>query len=361
MIKQVRFQNWKSFRDATLHIDPLTILIGTNASGKSNALDGLEFLSRIAGGKEFRAALDGDAFLPPIRGGSEWAVRKPNEAFTLHAIFDSNSEEFSYKVSIQTQPEFHLIENGLLSNSTTLSQNEKNLIMFASFPEVFILNPMPQSMREYSPLSESLNCDASNIAGLLADLELEHKEKFEKTIATYAARLPEHDIRRVWAEPVGRFGRDAMLYCEEGWSLGSEPMIVDARGMSDGTLRFIAILTALLTRPPGSLLVIEDVDSGLHPSRAGTLLTLLHEIGQERGIDVLVTTHNPALLDAMSPDFVPFVTVAHRDPETGESHLTPLDEIEELPKLLASGPIGQLATKGRIEQALARRRRRDVA
>lgn len=36
--KQITFENWKSFRHATLYIDPLTVLIGTNASGKSNAL-----------------------------------------------------------------------------------------------------------------------------------------------------------------------------------------------------------------------------------------------------------------------------------------------------------------------------------
>ena len=48
MIKQITFENWKSFGQAKLNIDPLTVLIGTNASGKSNAVDGLEFLRRNA-------------------------------------------------------------------------------------------------------------------------------------------------------------------------------------------------------------------------------------------------------------------------------------------------------------------------
>lgn len=39
MIKELNLKNWKSFKDSTLYIDPLTILIGTNASGKSNLLD----------------------------------------------------------------------------------------------------------------------------------------------------------------------------------------------------------------------------------------------------------------------------------------------------------------------------------
>ena len=44
MIKELSLKNWKSFTEATLYIDPLTVLIGSNASGKSNALDALLFL-----------------------------------------------------------------------------------------------------------------------------------------------------------------------------------------------------------------------------------------------------------------------------------------------------------------------------
>jgi predicted ATPase len=123
--------------------------------------------------------------------------------------------------------------------------------------------------------------------------------------------------------------------------------------MSDGTLRFLAILTALMTRPSGSLLVIEEVDNGLHPSRARLLLGMLREIGSQQGVDVLVTTHNPALLDAMGTEMVPYITVAHRGPATGHSMLTLLEDIERLPKLLAQGPIGRLSSQGLIEESLS--------
>lgn len=144
-----------------------------------------------------------------------------------------------------------------------------------------------------------------------------------------------------------------MLYCEEGWD--SQPShVVDARGMSDGTLRYLAIVTALLTREPGSLLVIEEVDNGLHPSRAQMLVEMLQTLGEERNIDVLVTTHNPALLDAAGPMMVPFITVASRHASTGFSELTQLEDISHLPKLMAAGSLGRLSTEGRIENALRR-------
>jgi len=47
MLKEIHFKNWKSFKSATLYIDQITVLIGANASGKSNLVEGLEFLRTI--------------------------------------------------------------------------------------------------------------------------------------------------------------------------------------------------------------------------------------------------------------------------------------------------------------------------
>jgi hypothetical protein len=84
---------------------------------------------------------------------------------------------------------------------------------------------------------------------------------------------------------------------------------------------------------------------------------MLKEIGQKRQIDLLVTTHNSALLDAFGDEITPFVIVAHRDPSTGESRLTKLKDIENLPKLMVSGALGQLATEGTIEKSLSQEKR----
>lgn len=219
---------------------------------------------------------------------------------------------------------------------------------------ILILDPIPSSMRNYSPLTENLYSDASNIAGVLAALKEDEKAEIEKVISSYVTKLPEKDVRKVWAEPVGKFGADAMLYCEEVWVKDSPSMTVDARGMSDGTLRFLAILTALLTRPQGSQIVIEEVDNGLHPSRSGLLLKMLVEISEQRQIDVLVTTHNPALLDELELELVPSVIVAHRDSDTGDSQLTRLEDLKNLPKLMASGSLGKITSQGLLEQSLSR-------
>lgn len=412
MLKKLILEDWKSFRYAELPLDPLTVLIGTNASGKSNVVEALEFLQRIANGENLETALAGDKTLSSIRGGVEWAARKPENEFTLKVLISGENDQtdYLYVIKIQILPivkvksEYienksleenyyikyftvtshdHTTKSGLkaLRNDINIHDLEVNqisyefetdrLVIGKEYEEQYlplrnqakdlvasilgntlILNPIPSQMRDFSRLSENLENDCSNIAGVLAGLPDEKKTEIENTLSEYLKDLPEGDIKKVWAEKVGRFGYDAMLYCQEEWKPG-EIIEIDARSMSDGTLRFLAILTALLTRPEGSQIVIEEIDNGLHPSRATLLVKILKEIGTKRNIDILLTTHNPALLDAFGPEIVPFVVVAHRDSETGESKLTLLEDIDNFPKLFASYSLGQMTTKGAIERSLS--------
>ncbi|WP_071191773.1 ATP-binding protein [Trichormus sp. NMC-1] len=420
MLKKLILENWKSFRYAELPLDPLTVLIGTNASGKSNVVEALEFLQRIANGENIETALAGDKTLPSIRGGVEWAARKGENEFTLKVLVGGKDEEtdYCYSIKLKTKPtinsliekiiiyneknnKYYPIKFGLAahnkfflksrllnrssddrmtldfidleniygengSGSGQLSEKNSyqmkivqeqsldliNKFILPTIQNIHILNPISYTMRDYSRLSENIEGDGSNIAGVLAALPDDKKAEVENTLSEYLKDLPEGDIKKVWAEPVGRLKTDAMLYCQEEWKPG-EITEIDARSMSDGTLRFLAILTALLTRPEGSQIVIEEIDNGLHPSRAALLVKILKEIGTKRNIDILLTTHNPALLDAFGSEIVPFVVVAHRDSETGESKLTLLEDIENLPLLLASGTLGRLATKGAIEKSLS--------
>jgi len=411
MLKKLILENWKSFRYAELPLDPLTVLIGTNASGKSNVVEALEFLQRIANGENIEAALSGDKTLPSIRGGVELAARKGENEFILKVLVSGEDDEtdYLYSIILTTKPsinnlneiitiineknnKYYPIEFGLTTDKLSLRScllnrssingirldflkenfsmeltpkesyqskivqkeclNIINGIVLPTIQNIHILNPMPSKMRDFSRLSENLESDGSNIGGVLAALTDDKKTEVENTLSEYIKDLPEGDIKKVWAEKVGRLGTDAMLYCQEEWKSG-EIIEIDARSMSDGTLRFLAILTALLTRPEGSQIVIEEIDNGLHPSRAALLVKILKEIGSKRNIDILLTTHNPALLDAFGSEIVPFVVVAHRDSETGESKLTLLEDIDNFPKLFASYSLGQMTTKGAIERSLS--------
>ncbi len=411
MLKEIKLVGWKSFVESTLYIDPLIIIIGANASGKSNTLDALLFLQRIASGVGIFQAINGDVNLPPIRGGIEWICHKSAKKFLLSVTLEGEikTQDYRYQIEVQvngikaevvheelvslkygarsnvpketklfyTQPPEPLapgipayFSTGSQGRGKRIDVNRSHAVLLQAdvfnlrkevqdgvrqvltqLQQIFVFDPVPSHMRDYTPFSEKLKADGANIAGVLAALDDRRKAEVEQTLTNYLRALPERDIQRIWTEPVGKFQTDAMLYCEEGWS-GNVSHTVDARGMSDGTLRYLAIVTAMLTRSPGSLLVIEEVDNGLHPSRAHVLIGMLRTLGKSREIDVIVTTHNPALLDAAGTRMVPFITVAHRDMQTGASLLSQLEDIQQLPKLMASGSLGQLSTAGKIEAAL---------
>ena len=77
MITKIRLQNWKSFKDSTIYIDSLGILIGTNASGKSNVLDAFAFLRAVGEGKSLLDAIQ------TVRGGEDWIIRRGEDFFCI--------------------------------------------------------------------------------------------------------------------------------------------------------------------------------------------------------------------------------------------------------------------------------------
>jgi predicted ATPase len=133
--------------------------------------------------------------------------------------------------------------------------------------------------------------------------------------------------------------------------------------MSDGLLRFVAIATALLTSNKGLdidpglstdgplagvLLVIEELENGLHPSQAGRVLQLIKEVSAELSTRVMVTTHSPALLNAMTGQLNKSVIVCYRDPDSGKSKLARLPSLPGYAEAIASGGLGDVISQGRL-------------
>lgn len=410
MIKELQLKDWKSFESSVLYIDPLTVLIGTNASGKSNILDAFQLLFRLSWGKQIISSVNGDADLSPLRGGIDWISRVGTDEFEFTLLVgDNENEELDFKYSLRlkksngsklelvyeslssilarkrrgeiikklfyTQEEVsqnpgisayfstdtkgrgkridlsrsHTILSQIETITTRSEVKEAGIKVMNELRNIFILDPIPNHMRNYTKLSETLLSDGSNIAGILAALPEEKKEHLENDLTKFANLLPEKDIIKVWADTVGKLNTDAMLYCKEGF--GEKGNIeIDARGMSDGTLRFLAIITAILTVKKGSLLIIEEIDNGLHPSRARELVNMLHDLGKTNSVDILCTTHNPALMDALGPEMVPFIQFVYRDPLSGLSKIKLLDELQYLPKLMASGTLGDIMSRGELEE-----------
>ncbi len=118
MITELRLQNWKSFSDARLYIDPITIIIGTNASGKSNIFDALKLLCALA------SPADVADIAKDVRGGAEGIIRRGQTDCTLTAVMDTGkaTEQLTYTVTLGLDNLKNICINSerlILSNSST--------------------------------------------------------------------------------------------------------------------------------------------------------------------------------------------------------------------------------------------------
>lgn len=133
-------------------------------------------------------------------------------------------------------------------------------------------------------------------------------------------------------------------------SFGEVTTEFDVTLLSDGTLRVLAAAAAVLSAPEGGVVVLEEMDAGVHPSRARKLLRDLTAAAGRRNVRILTTSHDPALLDAVPDEALGDIVFCYRDPESGASSLVRLQDIPRYPELIAQGPVGQLMTRGIIER-----------
>lgn len=397
MITEISLYNWKSFERSKLLIDQITFLIGTNASGKSNIVDALLFLSRLSTGERLAEVCKN------IRGGIDQIIRRGCESARISVTFKVSNTKYRYSITFSVDKaeayvneeslevftrdnswrnlfDTDRIQPGNQSNQitarfdkdrpgprkgislrrdiTVLSQVQGQNVLkgikdgakaaLDTFASIYVLDPTPARMRDFVQLSETLKSDGSNVAGVIAALPGEESADFERRLTSYVSKLPEKDIRKIWTERVGRFKDTAMLYCREDWGNPEDTLEIDARSMSDGTLRFIAIIVALLTRYADSLIVIEEIDNGLHPSRAGELVYALTDIATNGDFDVLCTTHNPVLIDALGSEILHSVSCVNREGEHGNATIFRLTERPEFLKELAQYTPGGMMVKDKL-------------
>ena len=164
-------------------------------------------------------------------------------------------------------------------------------------------------------------------------------------ILEFVKSLPEQEITDIGFIETGR--GDVMVTLEENF--GGDRRTYDSTLLSDGALRVLAAAAMVLSAPKGSVVVVEDVDNNVHPSRAARLLDMLADIASSRGLRILISTHNPALLDSLPNSEISKVVVSYRNPDTGTSELIQMGRIQNFPILFAKGKPSQLMMHGTID------------
>ncbi len=152
MLKRVKIQGYKSLADVEVHLQPLTVLFGPNASGKSNFLDALQLLSRIATSRKLQ-----DAFNPPYRG-----TQLESFAFGTNGIQGLRLQEkasFSIEIDLElSQPVIAAVNQQIqeIEDETKLSKSiEESYLRYSIeieiVPKTGILHLLKESIIALNP------------------------------------------------------------------------------------------------------------------------------------------------------------------------------------------------------------------
>ena len=419
MITSLRLVDFKNFSDETLRVGPFTVIVGANASGKSNIRDAFRFLhgigrgytlAEIIGGK-FGAG--GQVEWAPIRGAASEVIRFGQSGFLLRVSLKLNRSRVCYSIRVEydedsrsgflvteeklgfgsgyiytSHPHYpdpvraqdddaHLLLRmektgeqrkyghrlAVRPDQPALTQirEHKNVVRIHKYyvelvvdtlASIRFLDPMPDLMRKPAfPGQTVLGDNGENLPSVLQEICTIPKRA--AVFYEWARELTPMDVENF------DFPRDRITGLVQLVIGETNERKVSAYSASDGTLRFLAMLAALLGKHPmlldknvARLYVFEEIDNGIHPSRLRLLLDLIEGQAANGGIQVMTTTHSPDLLAMIGDDTFNHTSVVCRLSNTDDAVIRPVRDLPDAEELRQSQGLGRLLTSSWMEDAL---------
>ncbi|MCP4690521.1 MAG: AAA family ATPase [Desulfobacterales bacterium] len=186
-------------------------------------------------------------------------------------------------------------------------------------------------MRRFETIDDCdyLRFDASNIAPFLLELRKSKKRAYRQIVDTIRLVAP------FFANFILRPKRNEKVRLR--WRQKGSDYPLKPHHLSDGTLRFICLTTALLQPSMPSTIIIDEPELGLHPYAIEILAELIESVSKET--QVIISTQSPPLVDYFDPEDIIVV-----DRRRGASVFTRLDE-DELSSWLEDYSLGELWRK----------------
>ena len=406
LFHSLHLKNVLSFKDAEAALAPLNVVIGPNASGKSNLIEALSLLQAVPDdlARFFRlngpildwiwkGDADPEATLPLAEitavlenpEATHEAERRLTYILRLAAnnerlqVVGEKLENISPYESFQSRPYYYFaVENGygrisprksygdgsdndqgestdgLLTRLTPDNFAPTQSIMSqirdpVNFPVLTQTSHRLSTMRLYRDWSVGRNSPARKPQG--TDDDIDFLDEDFKNLALVVSDLQTRGLEALINDNLSRFyqaydglrprvhGGTIQLAANETGMRSAIP----ATRLSDGTMRFIALLTILCHPRPPELICIEEPELAMHPDVMPLLADLLRSASERT--QVIVTTHSPDLVDqfTVEPDAV---VVCERGFDGG-TQLKRLSS-EELKEWLAEYRLGEMWQKGVI-------------
>ncbi len=358
MFTQLRLLDFKSFEDTTFSLDAFTLLIGSNASGKSNVRDALRVLHGVGRGYSLAEILGekwaegGVRVWTGVRGGARQAVRYgvDDHAFQIEASFTVPSATGSAR----TTPMRYRITVKIAGNAPEVTGEalfERGKYVFETHPDGVALGrgsahrtikarvrsrggrppertfladrPLLTQMLEPNVTTES-NREAARRAqqflGAMRFLDLDpdaarrssqrgittlgdRGDNLSSVLADLSGTETARDVLTSWIRALTPM--DAVdLRFEDDLNGNTLAVLIEGNGhetpltsASDGTVRFLAMVAAMLNEATPRVLFFEELENGIHPHRVNLLLDLIETSVRESKAQVIATSHSPQLLE----------------------------------------------------------------
>lgn len=260
MLSRIEIQNYRSFLDVKVNLAPFNLVIGANGSGKSNFLS---LLDNCFNPKLVR-------HLSPVRTSVRKELQKHFNYFEqIQSVifFNSNNEEIR-------------LGNGVITG------NRKN------FFGAKLYNLELSSIENAEEIEEKIEI-APNGQGIINVIDRlktgDREDLFNEIETSLIHHIPFIEKLSLC---VSGSGKKYLQVREKGIK---EPF--PAKELSEGTKLILMILTILHQENPPKLILLEDIDRGLHPRLFQKVVEMLRDIVKTKEVQIIATTHNPYLVD----------------------------------------------------------------
>jgi predicted ATPase len=339
MIESIEFTNFKALRRTTLPLQPFTLLLGPNGSGKTTALQALLGIATLAAARIGLQRQDGI----PMAWTSLVSVTTRDRAAPVQVTLRLRSAQ---QVLVPTVNWIQNTEGAIQvhdEHGTEAEQADAALALrWLGRMQVYTLDSSAIAQPVPVNAGASLQRNGAGLAAVLDDLKDNYPERWDALLAEMCQWLPEYDYI-MFDKPQPGF-KGVVLRTKTGGHR------IPAKELSQGTLVALALLTLAYLPDPPSLVGLEEVDRGLHPRLLRHLQDALYRLsypescGEVRPpIQIIATTHSPYLLD-LYREHPAEIVLAQK--EGLEVTMRRLSDIEHYQEILGESPLSEVWYSG---------------
>ena len=208
-----------------------------------------------------------------------------------------------------------------------------------SFTWFYYFKPseMKQSKEIKEETSPVLVRDGSNLSNVLLHLKKNHPDKFKNLKKSLKDAIP--DVEDLKISTQGKW-----IFVTVKQRQNNQVLTLPLWSVSDGLLRFLAILSIVYNPATPSMLFFEELENGIHPHRLRTAVELMQFLSLEpQFCQVLITTHSPYFVDYVIPKNVLVV-----EKVSGVTTIKPLWKKPGISKLLEDFSLGEAWFSGSL-------------